>query len=328
MRLRDLLNQGRSLAGREPGEEFDDLFKVALNLIYYELLDEAQTGYETREFLFTSVSGTRQYGMPLDVERIISIEDPTNVRDLTPIAQRAYDSAYPGHADSGSPTKFYQVGYFGVQAQPASAGTLTLVSSSIADDGADFKVMLYGRNSSGVQTREEITMDGTTNVTSSTSWNTTNGIERVVLLAAEGKSFAGNITISDIGANTLAVIPPYYGDSPAYQWIELYPQPDAAITYTVRAEMRKRPLIHDADWPELPEASHNLILYGAISTTFHSLGKSTEADRASTLFRQGKKRLKGRQASRGARFRTMEPITSSQVYGGPPHRPLIEGIDI
>ena len=80
--------------------------------------------------------------------------------------------------------------------------------------------------------REKNDMNGTTSVTTTQTFSS---VERIVKTYDDGvSSYSGTVTVKDSSANTIAVIPTWV-DSPSYLWIEFYPIPDSAITYTVRA---------------------------------------------------------------------------------------------
>lgn len=102
------------------------------------------------------------------------------------------------------------VAAFGGTFTPLStASTLTIVSSSVNDDdggtGAN-SIVIYGVDENWVAQTEVVTLNGTTNVVTTTQWL---GINRAAIyLAGSGKANAGNITITaTTGGYTQALIP-------------------------------------------------------------------------------------------------------------------------
>ena len=268
MRWGSIISRVHELAGLPEAGEFEDLAKMSGNAVYMRLLMLTRTKHETREFPLTTVSGTSKYGMPLNVRKIVLIEDTANKRVLFDVTQQQFIKDDPGPTSTGTPDRARPYGTYGVQKQPAAAGVISFASSSTADDGSNFIVVISGFDSDGHMVRQEITMDGTTNVDSTVSFTT---IERIVKAPASGNVFSGTITVQDSGNNDLAVIPTWW-ESPDYEWVEFANIPDAAITYTISAEMRKPPLVEDEDWPELPEEYHDLIWRGIVNDLFPKIG--------------------------------------------------------
>ena len=99
----------------------------------------------------------------------------------------------------------------GTYTPPTTATTLTIVSSSTADDGDPAgtganNIVIYGIDANRQYQLEQVTMNGTTNVVTTTTWL---GINRVAVgLAGSGLANAGNITITaTTGGATLAYVP-------------------------------------------------------------------------------------------------------------------------
>lgn len=302
----NLLTHGLNLAGEDAGSDYEAMLKVAINLTYSEILAATDSDLERREFSLTTVSGISQYGMPLYVRRVLNIEDTDRRRALEIIPRQVFDADYAGTTQSGPPERAYKLGAFGVQKQPATAGTLTAVSSS-SSDGDTFSILIRGF-SSGVDVRESLALNGTSAVTSANSYDTANGIQRIVLVPASGSAFSGNVTVKDADANTLAVFPPYYGESPTYEWYELHPTPASAITYTVRCEARKPPLALASDWPEIADDFHDLLIDGPAAMLLETVGKSRQGALAAQRFARRIAEYSGDQSRQPGMQRTMADV--------------------
>ncbi len=321
MTFNDIVSQVLDLSSQKSGGDYETMVKNAVNRAYRRVLQRVDQDNQYREFSLTSAASTSKYGMPLYVKKVLNIEDATNNKRVELISSSEYDVSYPGTSTSGPPDTCYVLGRYGTQAQPSSAGTIQVVSSNAADDGANFKLRVTGFVSSQLQT-EQITLDGTTAATSSNSYDA-NGLERLVKEAASGSSFTGTLTISD-GTTTFATIPPSW-TSPTYLWIEFHPIPSSAITYTVRAIMHKPDLINDGDWPELDEDFHNMLIWGASAEVLPVVGKSTMGDKMAQRFENGINEMSDYQQMRPNRVRVFSDVTSSPSL---PRRPLIPGVDI
>ena len=200
-------------------------------------------------------------------------------------------------------------------------------SDSPADAGVDFKLRITGFNSSGILVTELVTMNGTTAVNTTTSWDSTLGIERVTKVTATGFTFTGNVTVKDAAANTISVIPVWW-DSPDYQWIEFDPIPAAAITYNIRCEMRKPPLVNDSDWPEFNQDFHDLLIWGVTADLLPTLGKSGVADRHRATFEARMSEFTGDNNSQPASLYVFGNVQNRVQIRNRPLAPYIQGVDI
>jgi hypothetical protein len=315
VKFSDIISYLNKAASEEAGDEFETMAKRAVNLIYEELLSETDTDFERREYTFATVAGTSKYGMPLYVQQVLNIEDDANDRQLVLKTSQDFDRERAGSSSSGTPTEAYVFGYFGVQKQPASAGTVSVVSSSALDAGSNYKAVVHGM-SSGVDLREEITFTGTTPATSTSSFDAVSngiGIRRVVLQQSNDVTFVGTVTVKDTDSNILSVIPPYWGDSPSYQWWELYPNPDAAITYIVRTLAKKPPLINDDDWPELDSRFHDLLIYGSEAILLPLVGKGQAGQLAARKYEQRKEDFLGHREQKQVTSRKFKNVTNPYI---------------
>ena len=171
--FREILTDVLAYSGQARGGAFEVLVKDQVNFAYRRILDSGKVPHEHREFSLTSVASTSKYGLPLYVRKVLNIEDPTTPRFVFMNTARDFDKRNPGATDSSTPASAYPFGVRGVEKYPASDGTLTLVSDSTADAGDDFKVRITGFNTSGVLVTELRPMNGTTDVTTTTSWDST-----------------------------------------------------------------------------------------------------------------------------------------------------------
>ena len=310
----DLLN-----LGSQPSSDGDakTMCKQAINRTYRRI--GSLTGQDTRrrEFTFTSVASTSKFGLPLYVREILNIEESTNTRRLIPITPSQYDERYVASTQTGDPTHYYNFGDFGVQRQPASALTLVFSSSNANDTG---KLRVTGLNGSTVLVSELVTLSGTSNVTTTNSYNPA---MRIVKQTATLSNINGNITVTD-GSNTLAVIP-FWVNAPTYQWIEFFPIPDSAITYTVRALSYLPDLVNDEDWPEIDEDYHDLLLYGAGMEVLPSFGKADVAALFKRMYDEMLKRYLGEVAN--DQPNVIKVFHEVQLGSILPARPLIPGVD-
>lgn len=221
----------------------------------------------------TRGSGGPKYGLPLYARTDLNFDDPVNDRTITEITPKRFNRINAGSVETGDPTHYYDLGTFGVQKQPATASVITAVSDS-SSDVTSFFVTIIGFDANGLQMRERLTLTGTTGVSTNATFET---VERVVKTARTTTDvFSGNITVTDSGSNTLAVLP-IWVESPQYVWVEFTPTPDTARKYTLFASAYKVDLLKDDDWPDVDDYFHNLILWWAGVEVLPSYGKDDQA---------------------------------------------------
>jgi len=313
-------------SGQSSGGDFEGFVKTLVNGVYRQVLERGMVPHEQREFSLTTVADTSKYGLPLYVRRVLNIEDPTTPRFVYETTARAFDKSHPGTTTTGTPSYSYPLGMKGIQVEPASDGTVSAVSTSTTDTGSDYKVRVTGFDTDGILITEEITLNGTTAVASGSSYSSSLGIERVTKEIPTGSAFAGNVTIKDSDANTISIIPVWW-DSPDYVWIEFYPIPDAAITYVIRAEMRKPPLVNDNDWPEISADYHLLLVYGVTQDLLPTLGKGPTGDRHRSTFKNMLTEFTDSNSRRPNMMWRFQDVQSGAGARQRPYRPLIEGVD-
>tara|TARA_R110000744_G_scaffold86986_6_gene170024 strand:+ start:6881 stop:7870 length:990 start_codon:yes stop_codon:yes gene_type:complete len=315
MKYSEIYGALNDLASEEDGDDFETMAKLSIQLHYRELLSESNTDLERREYTFTTVSGIGKYGMPLYVADVLNIEDSRNDRPLELYGPTRFDREHSGSTQTAEdPQEASYHGEYGVQKQPVTAGAITVESSSVLDTGSDYQIIVHGMVG-GVDTREIIDFSGTTASSSTNSFDAESnaiGIRRLTLKQTNSVVFVGFVTVKDVDGNTLAVIPPYWGDSPSYQWWEFWPVPSAATTYIVRCLAHKPPMINDDDIPELPLDFHDLLIYGPQSILLAGKGKESSAAAAGRKYMERKKAFLGRRQHKGIKSRGF--INASNRY--------------
>lgn len=201
----------------------------------------------------TTVSGTRRYTTDLEFNKIMSVVDTTNNVPLDPISETDVEDIDSELSQTGSPNFYTVYGLDWVREQPSSASVVTVVSSSASDTTQ--KVRINGIVSGSVDT-ELLTLNGTTNV------NGTKSFSEIHSIAKDGTT-TGRITVTtNSGGVTNAILAPSrYAEQ--RQALFLWPIPDGAYTMRVRGVRRTRPMLNNEDFPDLPEAYHDLVLIRA-----------------------------------------------------------------
>jgi hypothetical protein len=329
VRFSEIRDAVASYAGQNDTGAFSNILKRSINDVYKRILDSGQVAHEHREFSFTPATSKSQHGLPLYVRKVINIEDPTTPSFIWRTTAREYDRKHPGTTETGTPREAYSLGMRGVEKFPNSDGVISFVSDDASDSGQDYKIRITGFNTSGVLITETVQLSGTSAVTTTNSYDSTLGIERVTKVPGTSLVFSGNVTVKDDDANTISVIPTFW-DSPDYEWIEFHPGVgDTAITYTIRADMRKPPLVNDEDWPEFDQEFHDLLVFGTTMDLLPTLGQSSVADRHRATFERRWREFEGVTNDTQGGFHVFANVqAAAQGWSQRPNSPLIRGVDM
>lgn len=206
---------------------------------------------------FATVSGTRHYSLHSDFYKPLYFFDQTGKKYLIELSGRGLAaSGARWNTDTGSPTKFTLWGRMPVQNQPASAGVITIVSSS-GSDTTPKTVKVRGTDSTGSYVVEEtFTMNGLTPVVGTTTFS--NPILSITLSAA----MVGTLTLTCGSTTLLTLQPGEFGRS--YPRFELLNDPTTATTVEYRFYRQPRPLVDDNDIPDIPPPFTQLLVWDAL----------------------------------------------------------------
>lgn len=221
---------------------------------------------------FTSVPGTYKYLPPVPFARIVSVSNVTNNRPVYNATVGQIELWDPARTQSGSPYRYYTYGLEFCRNQPGAAGTVSIVSTDATDTTQ--KVRIRGI-SSGVERTELITLNGTTPVAGTISWDVPTSIEPTIFTVTKNNTTAGVVTVSR-GSVTLCIFGPtqkYEERQPFY----LYPIPDSADVYQIRGYRLPRPMVSAEDYPDMPGIYHELVVIGAVIRGHRALFRYKEA---------------------------------------------------
>lgn len=213
--------------------------------IIKRLVNDAQTEFVRRanitliddDYSFDSVAGQEDYILPDNFEKEIYVYDSTNKIALERWdLQRHLQENIAAVATAGLPDK-YMVLFKPAQKQPTSSSILTIVSSSASDTSQ----VVYVRGiSSGVEVGESVSLNGTTNAT------TTNSYTEIMSISKSANT-VGKVTVtSNSGAVTVAVFAPW---ALVYKvkCMRLHYIPSSVITIKAPYHMKPSTLVNDYD---------------------------------------------------------------------------------
>lgn len=222
-----------------------------------------------------SVANIRKLYPKYQFQRIISVTDTSNQREVFYTTQSDIEARDPARIWTGTPIYFTYYGLEYVRAQPAVAGTITVVSSSASDTTQ--KVRIRGI-SGGVEQTELLSLNGTTVVTGTVSWDVPTNTEPTIFSITKDTTTptAGYVTATR-GAVALAIIAPA-AQAEERQPFYLWPTPVDAYNYVIRGYRSPRRMINAEDFPDLPSLYHELVLVGAVIRGHRSLFRFKEAE--------------------------------------------------
>jgi len=199
----------------------------------------------------TTSSGVAEYALsPLvDSAKVIVIRETTSPRKIYVTTREQFLERVPNPtATSGDPQWAYLVGYSPVLNQPSSSSVLSFSSTT----GDNAVVRIEGLNGSGVLIGEDVTLNGTTPVTTVNSYTS-------ILGRGINGNLNGIVTItSNSGGVTVEVIGPRQRQSVRPK-IALYPTPTATQTLYYDAYTVLPDISSDNDFPLIPEKYHDAI---------------------------------------------------------------------
>lgn len=213
----------------------------------------ATVSSQAEYFLSTRVSGNRIWGLYNQTE-----DRKLHERPLDEI----YDSD-PTPTETGIASFWSYVSQEECQAVPTVAGTISLVSSSTADIS---KTAVIKGKASGIEQYETLSLNGTTAVTGTISWDASEPLS-----ISLGAACSGVVTATR-GAVTVASIPPGH---PRVQCplIRLNLIPDSAQTIRYFFYKRSLPLINDNEIVDLPDDAFNAIRCAVAEACYALVGK-------------------------------------------------------
>lgn len=211
-----------------------------IELRYGRIYNKSLKFYKT-ERTFATVSGTKYYYLPRDLNVALGVKFFNQSSRNVPISECDYDyilSRDPDESQTGFPIRAAFVELSTVQRQPSETsddGTLKIKSSDSNDTSQ--KVTITGRATVGgqqVEITEELTLTGTSAVTSVNTWV-------YIYSISKSDNTAGYVTVTDsTDTYVYAIIDPYRDRSEYQKW-RLWPTPNSADTIKITGH--RKPIV-------------------------------------------------------------------------------------
>lgn len=214
-----------------------------INLTLTEILTFHQWTFLRRKADFDTVADQEDYYLDEEIDKLAVIRETESDNKLIYVPDQDFYKVIPDPTATGYPRYYRLWEEVGVLAQLSADGTVYVKSSS-ASDTTSFKVSVVGRDANGLVVSEVLTCNGTTAVTSTTTFS-------AILQVSKSAVTTGTITLyATTGDGVLSRIAPEE-IAPRYKKISMYPIPSAVITMYVEYFERIRTLENDTDVPQL-----------------------------------------------------------------------------
>jgi len=184
--------------------------------------------------------------MDENTDRLIFVKDRTNSSYVEVITEQTFLENYYDDLDTtGQPEVCYLTSE-SIRTQPASGEKITFKSSSTSDTTQ--KLLVRGITSTGGETYENLTCNGTTAVTASNTYTKILGLSK-------SAATTGKISVYENDESTLkAELSPETLVS-RYKSVNFHPIPGdtQTITYQIRCKRKVTPMSQDYDYPTIED---------------------------------------------------------------------------
>lgn len=267
--------------------QISDLIDSYLNVTGTEIFNYKLWTWRRRKTTFDTVASQEDYNLDSEIEDIAFLRQRTTPRKLIYLPDHLFYQHIPNPEDLSTSTplfwrKWEETGF----ATNLAAADTVYVNSSSASDGASFTVRIRGRNSSGEIIEETLTLNGTSNVTSATTWAASG-----LLQISKSGTTTGTISCyRTTGATLLSELEPN-NLAPRFLRISLYPIPSSAITINVEYFERYRYLVHSTDVPQMPHRWNWVLREGALAKTWEYKQNQALATQHQLIFDRALRRM-------------------------------------
>ncbi|HAM40746.1 MAG TPA: hypothetical protein DCP69_05260 [Candidatus Omnitrophica bacterium] len=259
-----------------------------LNLALSELYYSHPWSSLRRKTTFSTVASQEEYRLDEEVEKIMLLRQRTTPTVLTYVPDRDFYRHIPAPEDrgTGTPRYYRQWEETGFTTSLAADDTIEVVSSSTSD-GSGFNVRVWGRNTNGISIAETLTLNGTTAVTSTNTFD-----EASLLRVSKSANTTGVISVRRTTGSTVLIRIAPTEASPRSKIIALYPIPSAVITMYLEYLERLQLLVADADVPQFDVQWNWVLQEGALQHLWRFKREDEKAIAATVAFQRGLKLMK------------------------------------
>ena len=243
--------------------------------------------FRRRKTTFATVADQEDYNLDSEVDEIAVLRQITTPVRLLYVPDNLFYDIVPDPENRGSGVSRYYRRWeeTGFSTNLAADDTVYVSSSSSSDTTQTVRVR--GRNSSGEPIEETLTLNGTNNVTSATTFDSGG-----LLHISKSATTVGTITCyRTTGATVLSELEPN-NLAPRFMRISLFPIPSAVVTMYLEYYEKFRYLIHDADIPQQDQKWNGVLIDGVLGKMWEYKQSETLSAQHLALYEQGKLRMR------------------------------------
>ena len=266
LNLWELTQEARDRAIDKGSVVTDAKAQIIASLLVKDIIVRTGGFWLYDEYTFTTAASTGAYAFPSRFMKPLSLMNTSNNREV-PQAHFRIERADIDRSQTGLPDCYSFTQLRDVQNQPSSASVVTVVSASASDTAANGHYLrLRGLDSNSIEVRETLSMNGASNVLSSTSFSELWTVEKVTsnTIANDDNNRYFSNGIYTVTSNSAVVTLVKLGvdeERRSFQWFRLFPTPDAADSYRLHFLRRPAEVSHKYDKLDLPDFLEGAALF-------------------------------------------------------------------
>lgn len=202
--------------------------------------------FNRRKYTLSTVASTEFYQLPRDLDKISIIRQTTSPNKIRFVPDEIFYRYIPNPTATGNPLYYRLWEEEGVSVRLSTDDTIEVVSSSTADTTQTVRIV--GKDSNNLPRTESISLNGTTAVAGTITWNAGD-----VIRVSKSADTTGIITVREGTADTTLVRLAPTERAVRFKIIGLYPIPSSAISVYIEYFTRIRRLEGDNDVPDIDE---------------------------------------------------------------------------
>lgn len=278
----------QNLADTTRQTQINDLIDSFINLTLQEINTPGWAFNNTYEHLWsfnrrkTSISVSSEFTpLPRDLDRIALVRQTSTPAKLLYVPDEIFFRYIPNPTTTGNPL-YYRIWEDEGVSTITTANSTIKVSSSSASDGSSIKISIVGYDTNNILQSEVLSLNGTTEVTSSTTFASGR-----LLKISKSAQTVGNITIVQTSSSATILILGKEERAARFKVIGLYPIPTSSFTLYLEYYTRIRQLVNASDVPDVPENWIWVVKQGALSKIYQYQNKPNDYTATQAVYAAG-----------------------------------------
>ena len=240
--------------------------------------------FNRRKYTLTTVADTEFYVLPRDLDRVGLIRQTDSPIKLTQVPDNIFYRLIPNPTATGNPSYYRLWEEEGLSTRLDADDTIDIVSSSTSDTTQTVTVTGYDTN--GIKYSEEYSLNGTTTVSGTTTFDAGNPIK-----VSKSAVTVGNITVTENSGGSTLVVVGKEERSPRFKVIGLYPIPGSAISVYIEYYTRIRRIVNEADVPDIDNKWIWIVRAGGLAKIYQYQNKLEDYLAAQKVYKEGVKSM-------------------------------------